>query len=170
MALNSSRLAIGNALVSLIAGFQNPATSLPLFQVVKLGALFDPSALTSWCEVSHHDGKGGPAGSGGNLIGWRIDDAVTFSVTSGIGPYETNDSVAQANMLTVQDILLPTLRQHFLLPQSTAPTLAVQSAYSMLVEQADQSRVAKFPNGHVYILWNIFVTVKQQYNVMLTQP
>jgi hypothetical protein len=170
MALNSSRLAIAQALVSLIAGITNPSTGQPLYQATKLGSLFDPSSLTSWCEVVHYQGKGGPAGSGGNQIGWRIDDHVTFSVTSGVGPYETDSTAAQVSMLTIQDILLPTIRQHFQLPQAGAPTLAVGSVYSVLVEQVDRSRVAKFPNGHVYILWDIFVTVMQQYSISLTQP
>lgn len=170
MSLNSSRLAIGQALVALIQTIQNPNTSTALFQEVKLGAVFDPSPFTSWCEVVHFQAQGGPAGSGGNMVGWRIDEKVTFAVTSGVGPYETDSTAAQVNMLTIQDILMPTLRQHFLLPQSTNPTLPVASVYSVLIEQVDRSHPARFPNGHVYLLWDCFVTVSQQYNVSLIEP
>lgn len=168
--MSSSRLAIGQALTALIAQIQNPDTSVALFQSVKLGAMFDPSAFTSWCEVTHFQGKGGPAGSGGNLVGWRIEDEITFTVTAGVGPYETDSAAAQAAMLTVQDILLPSLRQHYQLPLSTDPTQPVASTYSMLIEQIDRSHPARFPNGHVYLLWDVFVTVAQQYNVELVSP
>ena len=168
--MSSSRLAIANALVSLLAGITNPNTSQALYQEVKLGAVFDPSAFTSWCEVIHMQGKGGPAGSGGNQIGWRIDEEVTFLITSGVGPYETDSTATQTNMLTIQDILLPTLHQHFQLPVAGNPTQAVQSVYSVLPTQQDRSRPMRFPNGHVYLLWDVPVVVKQQYGVALVQP
>lgn len=168
--MNSSRLASANALVKLVQGIQNPATSQALFQEVKLGALFDPSAFTAWAEIVHFQGKGGPAGSGGSQIGWRIDEDVQFQITAGIGPYETDSTAAQTNMLTIQDILLPALRAHFQLPDANNPVNAIQSVYEILVEQVDRSRPARFPNGHTYLLWQVFVTVKQQYNVQLTQP
>lgn len=170
MALTSSRLAAAQALVALISTIQNPDTSLPLFQEVKLGAVMNPGDMTSWCEVLHFQGQGGPAGSGGNQIGWTIDDAVTYQVTSGIGPYETDTTVAETNMLMTQDILLPALRRHFELPLATNPTQSVQSVYSVLVSAADRSQVARFPGGHVYKLWHIFVLVKQRYSVDLQIP
>lgn len=170
MALVSSRLAIANALVALVQGITNPATSTALYQEVKLGALFDPSPFTSWAEVTHFQGQGTPAGSGGTQIGWRIDDTVQYQITSGVGPYETDSTAAQTAMLTIQDVLLPALHTHFQLPDASNPTNAIQSVYSTLVDQPDRSQVAKFPNGHVYLLWHTFVVVKQQYNVTLVQP
>lgn len=170
MALNSSRLAIANALVSLLETFVVPNTSTAIFQYVKLGATFDPGASTAWCDVAHFQGKGGPAGSGGAMAGWRIDDAVTFMLTVGVGPYETNDSTAQANMLAIHDIMLPGLHTHFTLPDSTNPTVAVQSAYSVLPIDIDRSLPRRYPNGHVYLNWLVPVIVKQQYNVELVQP
>lgn len=167
---NSSRLQIANALVALIETFQNPNTSLPLYEFVKLGNIFDPTAYTVWAEVTHQQGKGGPEGSGGNQIGWRIDEDVTFKVTSGFGPYETDSSSTEANMLETQDLLLPLLRKHFQLPDATNPTNAVQSVYRVLIEQSDVSHVVRFPNGHVYRLWDVFIMISQQYNVTLVQP
>lgn len=170
MSLNSSRLAIANALVALLKTIQDNNTSTAIYQYVKLGATFDPGASTAWCDVAHMQGKGGPAGSGGNIIGWRIDDEVTFLLTTGVGPYETNDSTAQANMLAIQDTLLPALHTHFQLPNASNPTIAVASVYSVLPIQPDHSRPMRFPNGHVYLLWTVPVIVKQQYNVGLVQP
>ena len=170
MTLSSSRLASAKALVALIQGIQNPATNQALLQEVKLGALFDPSAFTTWAEIVHFQGQGGPAGSGGPQVGWRIDDKIQFQVTAGVGPYETDSSAAQTNMLTIQDVLLPALRAHFQLPDASNPVNAIQSVYEILVEQTDRSQVARFPNGHTYLLWHIFVTVKQQYNLSLVQP
>jgi hypothetical protein len=169
MPLNSSRLAIANALVALLETIQNPNTNQPLFQLAKLGNVYDPKAFTTWCEVTHFQGKGGPAGSGGPSVGWRIDDTFTLKVTSAVGWYEVDSTVAETNMLALQDILLPALRQHFQLPDANNPVNAVQSMYSMLVEQPDKSAVMRFPNGHSFKLWDIYVTASQQYNVSLEQ-
>lgn len=166
----SSRLAIGQGLVSFLQGVINPNTSQALYGLVKLGAVFDPSNLTTWAEVTHFQGKGGPVGSGGNQVGWRIDEEVTFLITSGVGPYETDSTAAQTTMLTIQDILLPTLHQHFQLPVSGNPTIAIQSVYSVLPTQVDRSRPVRFPNGSVFLLWDVPVIVKQQYSISLIQP
>jgi hypothetical protein len=170
MTLVSSRLAIAQAIVALVKTIQNPATSQPLYQLVKLGAVFDASPFNAWCEVTHYQGKGGPAGSGGNMIGWLTSEDVTFQITSGFGPYEKDSTAAQTAMLATQDILLPTLRQHFKLPDANDPTNAVQSGYSLLVEQVDRSQPVKFPSGSVFLLWHVFVTVKQQYTIELQIP
>jgi hypothetical protein len=169
MALVSSRLAIGQGLVALIGGIQNPATNQPLFQITKLGSIFDPGNATSWCEVVSMQGQGGPGASGGTQIGWLIKEDVTFQVTAGVGPYETNSSDAETNMLTIQDLLLPTLRQYPKLPLATNPMQAIQSVYEMLVSAADRSQPAKLPNGHVYKLWHVQVVISQQYNLELIQ-
>jgi hypothetical protein len=73
-------------------------------------------------------------------------------------------------MLTIQDILLPTLHQHFQLPVAGNPTIAIQSVYSVLPTQVDRSRPVRFPDGHVYLLWDVPVIVKQQYSISLVQP
>lgn len=170
MALVSSRLAIGNALVKLLQGIQNPNTNTALYSLVQLGAVFNPSNNAIWCEVTHLQGQGKPAGSGGNMVGWRIDDETQWLLTSGIGPYEADSAGTQASMLTVQDIVLPTLHTHFQIPDANNPTNAVQSVYSVLPIQIDRSRPVRFPNGHFYLMWSLPVTIEQQYNVLLTQP
>ena len=170
MAFTSNRLAIAQGLVSLLQGITNPNTSQPLYGLAKLGALFDPSNLATWCEVTHFQGQGGPVGSGGNQVGWRVDESITYLITSGVGPYETDSTAAQTTMLTIQDILLPSLHQHFQLPVAGNPTIAIQSVYSVLPTQVDRSRPVRLPNGHVYLLWDVPVIVKQQYSIILQQP
>lgn len=170
MGLNSSRLAIGNALVTLVAGVIDPNTNQALLSLVQLGAVFNPSNNVAWCEITHLQGQGKPAGSGGNMVGWRIDDETQWLLTCGIGPYETSSSSAQASMLNVQDVLLPALHTHFQIPSAGNPTQAVQSVYSVLPIEIDRSRPARFPNGHFYLMWSLPVTIKQQYNVELVQP
>jgi hypothetical protein len=168
MPLVSSRLAIANALVALLETIQNPSTNEALYQLVNLGSVYDPQAYTMWCEVTHSQGKGGPAGSGG--AGWRIDDTLTLKVSSAIGWYEVDSTAAETNMFALQDFLLPTLRRHFQLPDASNPVNAVQSMYSMLVEAPDKSVVFRYPNGHSYKFWDFYVTASQQYNVELVQP
>lgn len=166
----SNRLAIGQGLVSLLQGIINPNTSQALYGLCKLGAVFDPSNLTTWCEITHFQGKGGPVGSGGPQVGWRIDEEVTYLITSGVGPYETDSTAAQTTMLTIQDILLPTLHQHFQLPVAGNPTIAIQSVYSVLPTQVDRSRPVRFPQGNIFLLWDVPVIVKQQYSISLISP
>lgn len=169
MGLNSSRLLIGQALVALLAGAKDGNNNL-IYQDVKLGAMWDASAFTSWCAVAHVQGKGLPAGSGGVAIGWRIDEEVQFSITSGFGPYETDSTAAQTNMLTAMDVILPLLHSHYLLPTSSNPSMAVQSVYSVLPIHADRSVPMKWPNGHVYLIWSFPIIIKQQYNIEQVTP
>ncbi len=170
MSLNSSRLPIAKALVALIKTFQNPDTGLPLYQNVKLGSTFDPSPYSIFCDVTHSQGQGGPEGSGGDMVGWRIDDQVAYQVTSGFGPYQLDSTACETSMLYTQDIVLPLLRKHFQLPDSTNPSNAVESVYRILVQRPDRSEPVKYPNGNVYKLWYIWILVNQQYNVELIQP
>jgi hypothetical protein len=170
MSLNSSRLPIANSLVYILQNVIDPNTSAALYPLVKLGAVYDPGANTQWVQVTHFQGQAKPAGSGGTGVGWRRDDEVIYLITSGYGPYQSNDSMAQHNMLYAQDILLPALDTHFQLPDANNPTNAVQSVYSVLPIQVDRSLPRTFPNGNVYLLWHVPVIVKQQFNVVLTQP
>lgn len=168
--MSSSRLAIGQGLVALLQAVQNPNTGQPLYQDVKLGAMFDPTTfINNWAEVMHYQGKSGPAGSGGNLIGWRIEDNIAFKITSGVR-YDTDSTAATIASLTIQDTLLPLLHSHVQIPSAANPQLAIASIYSLLAEQPDVSRPVKFPNGQVFLLWDVIVLVKQQYNITLTQP
>lgn len=170
MSLNSSRLPIGKALKYVLQNVLDPATNAALFPLVKLGAVYDPGANTQWVQLTHFQGQVKPAGSGGDQIGWKRDDEIIFMITSGFGPYQTDDSIAQENMLYAQDILGPALDTHFQLPDSTNPTNAVQSVYSVLPIQTDRSMARTFPNGNVYLLWFLPVIVRQQFNILLTQP
>jgi hypothetical protein len=171
MALVSSRLAMANSLVTLLQGITDPNTSQPLYPLVKLGMVFDPGALTAFVGVWHYRGHRGKAGSGGNQIQWRSEDDVTFILTSGTGPYELNDSTAESAMLHIQDIMPPAIETHFQLPDASNPSNAIQSVYSVVLDQDDVSPAPqKFPNGHVYKIWHQFVKIKQAYNVQLVQP
>jgi hypothetical protein len=170
MSLTSGRLAIGQSLVAILQGIQNAAASADLYSLVQLGAVFNPSNNALWCEVTHLQGQGKPAGSGGDMVGWRIDEETQWLLTSGIGPYETDSTTTQKNMLAAQDLVLPALHTHFQLPSASNPSIAIPSVYSVLPIQIDRSRPAKFPNGHFYLLWSLPVIVKQQYNVELSIP
>jgi hypothetical protein len=165
------RLTIAQGLVAMLQGVQNPNTSSALFALVKLGHVFDPSAYaTGWCEVSFSQAKSGPAGSGGNLVGWRIEDNPVFAITSG-WPYDTDSTAAETNMLTAMDILMPILHSHYQIPAPNNPTQPIATVYSLLEDQQpEQARVVRYANGKVYILWKTYVLVKQQYSVLLVNP
>lgn len=171
MSLNSSRLAIANGLVYLLTNVQNPNTSAALYQGVKLGSVFDPSSFTGlWCEVVYASGKSGPAGSGGNLIGWRIEDNPIFAITTGCD-YETDSTAAMTNILTAMDVLLPMLHSHYQVPNANSPSAAIASIYSLLeAPQNDRGQPVRYPNGKIYYLWTTYWVCKQQYNVQIVNP
>lgn len=169
MATISNRLAIGQSLVQLLQGVTNPNTSLALYALVKQGHIYDPSPYATWAEVTFANGKSGPAGSGGNLVGWRIEDHATYLITSGAA-YDQNSNAAEISILTMMDVLLPLLHSHPVLPNPSSPSLQLPGVYSFLLEQADQTRIAKFPNGRIYLLWHVQVAVAQQYSVQLIIP
>lgn len=171
MSLTSSRLLIAQGLVALLQGITNPNTSQPLYQYVKLGNIFDPSAYTAglWCEVIYFQGTSGPAGSGGNLIGWRIEDNPIFQLTTGVD-YGDDSTAAMTAVLTAMDILMPILHSHYQIPNPNAPTQAIASVYSLLENQVDRGAPRRFPNGKVYYLWSTYALCKQQYNTVLQNP
>lgn len=121
MALNSSRLLIAQGLVALLQGVQNTNTSANLYLAVKLGSFFDPSPYSSGlcADVTFFSGKSGPAGSGGNLVGWRIEDNPVFAITT-LADYEADSTAAMTNTLTAMDMLMPILHSHYQIPNRTA--------------------------------------------------
>lgn len=171
MALNSSRLLIAQGLVLLLQGITNPSTSQPVYGLAKLGAVLDPSGLTSWVEVVDPRGKVGHAGSGGNQIGWRVEDDIAFKITSG-WIYDTNTAAAMTSMLTAQDIVLPIFSSHYQIPSPNNPSQPIASVYSVLEDQGqtDMALPIRFPNGRVYLLWTFWALVKQQINIQLVSP
>ena len=169
MANQSNRLLIARGLVYLLANTLNGASNL--YGYTKLGAVFDPSPYTSWAEVTDPRGKVGHAGSGGNVIGWRVEDTIAYKVTSG-WPYDQDSTAAMTNMLTAQDILLPMFASHYLIPNPDNPSVAIGSVFSVLEDQGttDTALPVRFPNGKVYLLWTLYVQVMQQYNILQTVP
>lgn len=171
MALNSSRQLIAQGLVALLAGIVNPNTSQNVYAYTKLGAIFDPSPYASWAEVVDPRGKVGHAGSGGAVIGWRVEDDITFKITSG-WPYQADSTAAMNNMFAAQDIVLPLFASHYQIPNPNSPTQAIASVYSLLEDQGqtDMALPVRFPNGNIYLLWTFYALVRQQYNVSLVNP
>lgn len=172
MTLNSSRLVIAQGIVLMLQGVMNGSNPLygPGASAVKLGAMFDPTPFTTgWAEVTFHQARSGPVGSGGNMVGWRIEDNPIFRITSG-WRYDTDSTAATTSMLTAMDILMPILHSHYQIPAPGNPTQPIASIYSLLEDQPERAMPVKFPNGDVYLLWETYCTAKQQYNVTIVNP
>lgn len=169
--MNSSRLAIAQGLVQMLEGITDPSTGQSLYQFVKLGNIFDPSGIPGlWAEVLYLQGKSGPAGSGGNLVGWRIEDNPVFAITTGYD-YETDSTAAMTAVLNAMDVLLPALHSHYQIGAPGNPTQPIATVYSLLSgDQNDRGQPVRFPQGKVYYLWTTYALVKQQYNVTIQSP
>ena len=168
MTLNSNRLLIGQGLVALVQTVLNGAS--PLYGFVKLGNIFDPTAYTSFAEITFVNAKSKPAGSGGYQIGWRIEDDPLWCIASG-WDYEADSTAAMINMLTTMDILGPFLHTHYQVPNPNNTLLPIASLYHLTEwERDERSRPVKFPNGKVYLIWELFIGTHQQFNVIQTNP
>jgi hypothetical protein len=167
--MGDNSLLIGNGIVSLLQGVLNGSTAV--YDYVQLGAVFDPSPYTSFAEVVDPIGKLGHVGSGGNTIGWRIDDVIAFKVNSG-WRYDTNSTTAMTNMLTARGLVLPAFASHYQIPNPNTPTIPIGSVYSVLEDegQTDRAVPVRFPNGAVYLMWTFWVSVRQQYSITITSP
>jgi hypothetical protein len=170
MANKSQRLAIAKSLLSVVQNVIDPATNLAYYQTTKLGAIYDPGANVPFVQVTHYQGESGPYGSGGNLIGWRRQQKITYLITSGFGPYQPDDETTQSDMLYAMDLVLPILESHYLLPDATNPSNPLGSEFSFLPILTDRSIVTKWPNGQIYLLWHLPVIAMQQYSITQTIP
>jgi hypothetical protein len=169
--MTSIRLAAAQSLLSLLSGMTNPTTNAPLFGVTKLGAIFDAGqSATTWAEIIHHQGLSVHEGSGGNTIGWRIRDTCTFRITCGAGPYQLDSDAAQISMLTIMDVVLPALHEHYQLPTSGNPTVPLPFVYSVLTDQPDRSMPVRWPDGNIWLQWDLSVQVASAYSITLTSP
>ena len=170
MANQSQRQAIANSLIYVLENIIDPATGLKYYQTTKVGAIYDPGANVPFVQVTHYQGKSAPYGSGGNLIGWRRQQEITYLITSGFGPYQPASDVAQDAMLYGMDLVLPILESHYLLPNASSPSIALPSEFSFLPTLTDRSIVARWPNGQTYLLWHLPVIAMQQYSIVQTVP
>jgi hypothetical protein len=163
----SSRETIGLGLEALLPTIIDPRTSTALLKYVKLGHIFDPSAYANFAEITHYQGMSGPAGSGGSLIGWRIQDRIVFQIGCGV-PYEQDSRSASIASLHIQDVLLEFLHERHKVPDPNDLSIPIGSVYSLLEnQQPDKSQPVTFPNGRVYLMWWTYAVVQQQYNVEL---
>ena len=168
MTLNSSRLLIAQGLQALIAGVQNGAN--PLYAGVKLGAYFDPTGLSSFAEITLATAKSKPLSSGGQQTGWLIKDDPLWCIGSG-WDYEADSTAAMTNMLATMDILVPFLHTHYQIPNPNNTSIAIASMYHLDEwERDERARPVRFPNGRVYLMWELYIGTKQQYNVTIVNP
>jgi hypothetical protein len=161
------RKTIGQGLVKVLQGITDPATNLPVYGYVKHGAIFDPSGYASWAEVTFYQGRSTPYGNGGTQVGWRINDTITFEVTSG-WQYDTDSTAATENMLNAMDIVLPIMHSHVVIPSVANPSLPIASVWMVTEDDhPEHAMPVRFPDGKVWLLWRFKVNVRQQYNVIL---
>jgi hypothetical protein len=167
----SQRQLITRGLQTWLQGVIDPNTSATLYQYVKRGHILDPGTISGlWADVVYFQGKSGPAGSGGNMVGWRIEDNPIWVIETGY-IYELDTTVAIDAVMNAADILLPAIHSHYLIPNPDNPSVQIGSVYSVLEsEYNDRGMPLRYPNGHSYYVWSTYVTVKQQYNVTLVTP
>lgn len=162
------RKTIGQGLVTVLQGIVDPDTNQPIYGYTKLGAVFDPTAYATagWAEVTFAQGKSKPYGSGGTGVGWRIEDAITFKITSG-WQYDTDSTAATNNMLNAMDVVLPIMHSHVVIPSPTNPSLPIASVWKLEEDQPERAVPVRFPDGKIWLLWEFSAIVRQQYNVVL---
>src|SRR6266851_3436021 len=70
------------------------------YTLVKVGAVTDPTDVTTYCSVTFDKGK-----TERKAVGWRVKAHSDFMIESG---FEMSDAtIAEQNLMTTRDVLLP---------------------------------------------------------------
>jgi hypothetical protein len=143
--------AIEQEIVTLLSGLQY--NSVPLYKLVKQGAIQDPTDVTPCCGVFFDHGVTKRFDSG-----WKVNDLPAIKIESIM---DLNDGTATEIFLAnMRDIVIP----FFIKQVSLQSTPGV---YVTFLGDIDRAFFMKTPNGIDYRFHWMWVKAVQQYNVQL---
>jgi hypothetical protein len=145
-------LAIANEIVTLLQGLQYQ--SAPLYKLVKLGAIQDPTDSTPGAGVFFDTGQTKRFDSG-----WKVNDHPGFKIES-IMDLNNATTTEQFLLDGIRDVVIP----FFIKQVSLQSTPGV---YVTFLGDTDRAFYSKLPNGIVYRFHWMWVRAVQQYNVQL---
>ena len=144
-------VAIENEIVTLLQGLQYQ--SAPLYKLVKLGAIQDPTDVTPCAGVFFESGHTKRFDSG-----WKVNDQPAIKIETIM---DLNDSAATETFLgNMRDIIIP----FFIKQVSLQSTPGV---YVTFLGDLDRAFYQRLPSGIVYRFHWMWVKAVQQYNVQL---
>lgn len=122
-----------------------------IYTLVKIGAVVDPTDVTTYCSITFDVGEAKRYASG-----WRIDERSTFLIESGFDM--TDPLSAEQSLMTTRDVLLPIYFAQISL--NNTPGI-----YLTNLNQPDRSAYKLYPNGRIYRVHLLTVQAVGHYNI-----
>ena len=147
--MSANTVAIANAIVTLQQSVM--VNSAPFYTYVKVGAIQNPTNLTSYCSITFKQGKTVRYKSG-----WTMQDCPEFVLESGFDM--TDSTVAETALMTCRDLLIPMYAQDITLNNLQGVTLT-------RLDVPDDGGYKGYSNGKVYRVHLLHVKPVQYYTI-----
>lgn len=126
------------------------------YSLVKVGAVTDPTDVTTFCAVTFDEGT-----TSRKAVGWRVKAHTTFLIESG---FDMSDATtAEQNLMTTRDVLLPVYASQISLNSTPG-------VYLTLLDEPDKAMYKAYPNGRVYRVHHLLIGAAHEYNITVGAP
>lgn len=126
------------------------------YTLVKVGAVIDPTDITTFCAITFAQGM-----TDRKAVGWRVKAHSAFLIESGFDMSDAN--TAETALMTTRDVLLPVYAAQISLNSTPG-------VYLTLLDQADKSAYKAYPNGRIYRVHHLLVSAAHEYNITVGSP
>lgn len=129
-------------------------SGLLVYSLVKVGAVTDPTDVTTYCAITFEDGM-----TDRKAVGWRVKAHSAFLIESG---FDMSDAtLAEQNLMNVRDVLLPVYAAQISLNSTPG-------VYLTLLDKADEAKYKVYPNGRIYRVHLLQVSAAHEYNITVS--
>lgn len=125
-----------------------------VYSLVKVGAVTDPTDVTSFCAITFDQGM-----TDRKAVGWRVKAHSAFLIESGFDMSDAN--IAEQNLMTTRDVLLPVYASQISLNSTPG-------VYLTLLDKADVAKYKAYPNGRIYRVHLLQVVAAHEYNITVS--
>lgn len=126
------------------------------YSLVKVGAVTDPTDVTTYCAITFEKGK-----TDRKAVGWRVKAHSAFLIESGFDMSDAN--AAETALMTTRDVLLPVYASQISLNSTPG-------VYLTLLDTDDEAKYKAYPNGRIYRVHLLTVAAAHEYNLTVGAP
>jgi hypothetical protein len=126
------------------------------YTLVKVGAVTDPTDVTTYCSITFDKGK-----TERKAVGWRVKAHSTFLIESGFDMSDAN--AAETALMTTRDVLLPVYAAQISLNSTPG-------VYLTLLDTDDEAKYKMYPNGRIYRVHHLLIAAAHEYNITVGAP
>jgi hypothetical protein len=121
------------------------------YTLVKIGAVTDPTDVTSYCAITFRKGT-----TSRKAVGWRVKAHSMFLLESG---FDMSDSTAaEVSLCNTRDVLLPVYAAQISLNSTPG-------VYVTLLDETDEGMYRAYPNGRIYRVHQLLLGAAHEYNI-----